>query len=82
VCTSYHTIFKLQHNIFAMTGSFSLFGLKRVFKLGHTIPPYKKYAYYVRVRIIYEGDSESNTSYCIMLAHNVRGGCWWDGSRS
>ena len=24
----------------------------------------------------YEG-SESNTLYCIMLAHNIRGRCWW-----
>ena len=30
---------------------------------------------------IYEGCSESNASHFIMLAHNVRGGCWWPGSR-
>lgn len=24
-----------------------------------------------------EGCSESNVSYCIMLAHNIRGKCWW-----
>ena len=25
--------------------------------------------------------SKSNVSYFVMLAHNIRGGCWWDGSR-
>ena len=30
---------------------------------------------------IYKGCSESNASYFMMLAHNVRGGCWWYGSR-
>ena len=25
---------------------------------------------------MYEGCSESNTSYFILLAHNIRGGCW------
>ena len=29
----------------------------------------------------YEGCSKSNASYFIMLAHNIRGGCWWYGSR-
>ena len=28
-----------------------------------------------------EGCSEINASYFIMLAHDVRGGCWWYGSR-
>jgi len=30
---------------------------------------------------IYKGCSESNAFYFIMLAHEVRGGCWWEGSR-
>jgi hypothetical protein len=30
---------------------------------------------------IYEGCSNSNDSYYIMLAHDVRGGCWWYVSR-
>jgi len=29
---------------------------------------------------IYEGYSEINASYVIMLAHDVRGTCWWYGS--
>lgn len=29
----------------------------------------------------YEGSSENNASYFILLAHEVRGGCWWYGSR-
>ena len=29
----------------------------------------------------YEGCSESNASYIIMLAHDIRGGCWWYGNR-
>ncbi len=29
----------------------------------------------------YVGHSKSNASYFIMLAHNIRGGCWWYGSR-
>ena len=29
----------------------------------------------------YEGCSENNASYFNMLAHNIRGSCWWDGSR-
>ena len=29
----------------------------------------------------YEDHSESNASYFIILAHDVRGGCWWYGSR-
>ena len=29
----------------------------------------------------YEYYPESNTSYFIMLAHNIRGRCWWDGGR-
>ena len=29
----------------------------------------------------YEGCSESNASYFMMLAHSVRGGYWWCGSR-
>jgi len=28
-----------------------------------------------------EGYSESNASHCMVLAHDVRGGCWWCGSR-
>ena len=28
-----------------------------------------------------EGSSESSASYFIMLAHDVRGRCWWYGSR-
>jgi len=28
-----------------------------------------------------EGCSESNASHCMVLAHDVRGGCWWCGSR-
>jgi hypothetical protein len=28
-----------------------------------------------------EGRSESNVSYSIMLAHDVRGRCWWYGNR-
>jgi len=28
------------------------------------------------IRPMYEGCSESNTSYFILLAHNIRGGCW------
>jgi len=31
---------------------------------------------------IYQGYSESNASYFVMLDHKVRGGCWWYGSRS
>jgi len=30
---------------------------------------------------MYDGCSESNASYSITLAHDVRGGCWWYGSR-
>jgi len=30
---------------------------------------------------IYEGHSEINASYFIMLAHDIRGRCWWYGSR-
>ena len=30
---------------------------------------------------LYEGNSESNASCFIMLAHNIRGWCQWDGSR-
>lgn len=29
----------------------------------------------------YAGCSESNASYYIMSAHNIRGRCWWYGSR-
>jgi len=29
----------------------------------------------------HEGHSEINASYFIMVAHNVRGECWWYGSR-
>ena len=29
----------------------------------------------------YEGCSEGSVSYSIILAHDVRGGCWWYGSR-
>jgi len=29
----------------------------------------------------YEGWSESNASYFMMLAHDATGGCWWYGSR-
>ena len=29
---------------------------------------------------MYKGCSKSNASYLTMLAHNVRGGCWWYGS--
>ena len=28
-----------------------------------------------------QGCSESNASCFMMSAHNIRGGCWWDGSR-
>ena len=31
--------------------------------------------------LLHKGCSESNPSYFMMLAHSVRGGCWWDGSR-
>jgi hypothetical protein len=31
---------------------------------------------------MYEGRSKINASYFIMLAHDVRGGCWWYGNRS
>jgi hypothetical protein len=30
--------------------------------------------------LLYEGRSEINASCFIMLAHDVRGGCWWYGS--
>jgi hypothetical protein len=30
---------------------------------------------------IYEGRSESNASYFIILGHDVRCRCWWYGSR-
>ena len=29
----------------------------------------------------YEGSSEINASYFMMLAHDIGGGCWWYGSR-
>jgi hypothetical protein len=45
----------------------------------------KKRRMYVNVMsvyiYIYEGHSKSNASYFIMLAHDVRGGRWWYGSR-
>jgi len=31
--------------------------------------------------LLYEGYSESSASSLIMLAHDIRGGCWWYGSR-
>jgi len=31
--------------------------------------------------LYHESCSESSASYFIMLAHDVRGGCWWYGSR-
>ena len=31
--------------------------------------------------VMYEGFSKSNASCFIMLAHNIRGGCWWYDSR-
>ena len=31
--------------------------------------------------MMYEGCFESNASYFIMLAHDIRGGCWWHGSK-
>ena len=31
--------------------------------------------------VFYEGCSKSNASYFIVLAHNIRGRCWWYGSR-
>jgi len=31
--------------------------------------------------LICGGCSESNSSYLILLIHNIRGGCWWYGSR-
>ena len=31
--------------------------------------------------LTYESFSKSNASYVIMLIHNVRGRCWWYGSR-
>jgi len=35
-----------------------------------------------RQAMIHGGCSKSNASYFIMLAHNIRGRCWWYGSRS
>ena len=35
---------------------------------------------FVLISTRHEDCSESNASYFIMLAHNVRGGCWWYGS--
>jgi len=35
-----------------------------------------KDTYYNVTSKMYEGHSESNASYFIMLAHDVRGGCW------
>lgn len=32
--------------------------------------------------IVYQGCSESSASYCMVLAHTIRGECWWNGSRS
>jgi len=32
------------------------------------------------IEIKYKGCSESNAFYFIMLAHDIRGGCWWYGS--
>ena len=29
----------------------------------------------------HKGCSKHNASYCMMLAKNIRGGCWWYGSR-
>ena len=31
--------------------------------------------------IKYEGCSKSNASYFMMLAYDIRGQCWWHGSR-
>ena len=33
------------------------------------------------IMLYHESCSESSASYFIMLAHDVRGGCWWYGSR-
>lgn len=34
-----------------------------------------------QLHFIYKGHPESNASYFIMLAHDVRSRCWWHGSR-
>jgi len=36
---------------------------------------------YTELWYLYKVCSESNASYFMMLAHDVRGGCWWCGSR-
>ena len=39
------------------------------------------YATYIGKLKEYEDCSESRVFYLMMLAHDIRGRCWWDGSR-
>ena len=35
----------------------------------------------LKAQLIYEGCHKSSTYYFVMLAHKIRGRCWWYGSR-
>ena len=50
-------------------------------KLWYSEDEFDNYDPLTQLMQYYEGRSEINASYFIMLAHDVRGGCWWYGGR-